>query len=49
MSRGAAQAQAPSAPVVSEREIQAGMVSYVAECIAAVGLAVLVFLTKAAA
>jgi len=42
-------APAAAVPVVSEREIQAGMVSYAVECIAAVGLVVLIFLTKVAA
>jgi hypothetical protein len=39
-----AQAQ-PAAPV-SEREIEAGMVSYAIECAAAIGLALVIVLAK---
>lgn len=48
MIRARARAQAAPAPVVSEREIQAGMVSYAAECIAAIGLVVVIVLSKVA-
>ena len=41
-------AQVDVVPPVSEREIQAGMVSYAVECIAAVGLVILVVLSKVA-